>query len=156
MVEARAGTPESPNPQSTAVFFGHPAALLQTPAAHRRSIRETPASASASTFCSLIYAVDASFRDWSVAMSAYLNENAADGFCACGLPLHYTDPIVQAFVEGVIRERGPNVIATIGGRAVEVPRHFIALHGLDNLDPEAMGFPFVAAPTTRRLRSALP
>jgi hypothetical protein len=60
--------------------------------------------------------------------------------CACGLPLHYLDPIVRAFVEHVIDERGPNVVATIGGRAFEVPRHYIALHGLDDVDTEALGF----------------
>lgn len=58
--------------------------------------------------------------------------------CACGRPLHYSDPAVEAFVAGVIRERGPNIVATIAGQPWEIPRHYIALHGLDDVDPEAL------------------
>ncbi len=71
---------------------------------------------------------------------------AVEERCACGRVLHYPDSSVRAFVESVIRERGPNVIATIDDRAVAIPRHYIALHGLDDVDPDRLGFPVVDPP----------
>lgn len=50
--------------------------------------------------------------------------------CSCGQPLHYTRPDMQAIVERLIGELGPNVCVQIGIDAYMVPRHFIALHGL--------------------------
>lgn len=51
--------------------------------------------------------------------------------CPCGLPLHYSSADSQAHVESVIAKKGPVVtIAIMGGRTFKVPRHYIALHGL--------------------------
>ena len=67
----------------------------------------------------------------------------ADVLCACGLPLHYRDSTTRAIVESAIRERGPDVIATIDGRDYAIPRHYLALHcagGLDGIEPARLGF----------------
>lgn len=55
--------------------------------------------------------------------------------CPCGEPLHYRTPGMQTVVEDLIRAVGPTVPVTVGNRTWEVPRHYIALHGLraDNL-----------------------
>lgn len=49
--------------------------------------------------------------------------------CACGHPLHYSDPKAQELVERQIAELGNCVTVTLlTGRRFHVPRHFIALH----------------------------
>lgn len=49
--------------------------------------------------------------------------------CACGRPLHYTDPKIRYYVEKMVAELGPEVTISIAGfGAWKVPRHFIALH----------------------------
>ena len=58
--------------------------------------------------------------------------------CACGLPLHYSSPIVRAQVERMIAAAGgkPDVVVTVTSRFGRptrrflVQRHYIALHGL--------------------------
>jgi hypothetical protein len=50
--------------------------------------------------------------------------------CACGQPLHYSDPAIQALVERLIARLGPEIPVQVGARAWRVPRHYIALHGL--------------------------
>jgi hypothetical protein len=51
--------------------------------------------------------------------------------CACGHPLHYTDPELQEVVEQQIAQLGESIrIALPSGRKFMVPRHFIALHGV--------------------------
>ncbi len=85
----------------------------------------------------------------AAAGSAYSDDGVRiDTHCACGLPLHYDDPLVQGVVEATIRERGTHVIATIEGRAFAIPRHYLALHcaaGLDGLDPAQLGFAEITA-----------
>lgn len=68
--------------------------------------------------------------------------------CACGRPLHYSDPMVRRFVERQIEEHGERVKVSCGGRAWLVPRHFIALHGLKAKElgtPALPGFEEIAA-----------
>lgn len=52
--------------------------------------------------------------------------------CACGRPLHYSDPNVRRHVERLIRMLGENArVRRMGDKRVWlVPRHYIALHGL--------------------------
>lgn len=52
--------------------------------------------------------------------------------CACGRPLHYTDPYVRAIVEELIADLGPDITVREleTGRAWRIPRHYIALHGI--------------------------
>jgi hypothetical protein len=58
--------------------------------------------------------------------------------CACGRPLHYTDPEAERHVTELVAKLGPliSVTVTIHGRIRQwkVPRHFIALHGLKAKD----------------------
>jgi len=59
--------------------------------------------------------------------------------CACGKPLHYSDPAKQAEVEEFIQlVKKPNVLVYVreGGmlRYFIVQRHYIALHGLTGSD----------------------
>jgi hypothetical protein len=53
-------------------------------------------------------------------------------FCACGGPLHYSDPHNRELVERQIAELGEcvSVINIATKRTFMVPRHFIALHGI--------------------------
>lgn len=66
--------------------------------------------------------------------------------CACGRPLHYRDPQIQAAVERLIAALGPTIRVTVGGRSWEVPRHYIALHGLKAAELPFLGFPEVEEP----------
>lgn len=60
--------------------------------------------------------------------------------CACGRPLHYTDPKVEAFMERMVKEHGEFIeVETPDGRW-KVQRHFIALHGLHADDLPKLGF----------------
>jgi hypothetical protein len=56
----------------------------------------------------------------------------AEPMCACGLPLHYSDPAKQHSVQLLVDRLGPDVTIQVAGtaHAWRVPRHFIALHGL--------------------------
>lgn len=53
-----------------------------------------------------------------------------NNLCHCGQPLHYSSPAIQASVERIIAERGEKVEVSARGRTWLVPRHYIALHGL--------------------------
>jgi hypothetical protein len=50
--------------------------------------------------------------------------------CACGLPLHYSDPNIQAIVQKIVDSFGECVIVACGDKSFRVNRHYIALHGL--------------------------
>lgn len=60
--------------------------------------------------------------------------------CHCGKPLHYSDPQVQVMMERLITELGPIIVVTLGSDSWEVPRHYIALHGLRAEDLPNLGF----------------
>jgi len=65
-----------------------------------------------------------------------LMENDDDEKCACGLPLHYSDPGIRMLVEATIASAGgdPYITVTVNHRSWRVQRHFIALHGLNAKD----------------------
>lgn len=50
--------------------------------------------------------------------------------CACGRPLHYTDPDVEEMVRALVAMNGEYVTVMVGSRIWLVQRHYIALHGL--------------------------
>lgn len=75
--------------------------------------------------------------------------------CACGQPLHYTDPAIQRAVEKQIADLGENVKVSTTRGTWSVPRHYIALHGLNAaaLPDLARDFGFVKDATPRSQRS---
>jgi hypothetical protein len=50
--------------------------------------------------------------------------------CACGLPLHYTDPAVREMIERTVARGGEFVKVYSRHRVYLVQRHYMALHGL--------------------------
>jgi hypothetical protein len=50
--------------------------------------------------------------------------------CACGEPLHYTDPTIEGQVTKLVEDLGETVSIRLGARRWAVPRHYIALHGI--------------------------
>jgi hypothetical protein len=64
--------------------------------------------------------------------------------CACGKPLHYSNPELLAAMEALITRLGPEIVVTTPTGSWKVPRHYIALHGLkaDELSTvgERLGF----------------
>lgn len=50
--------------------------------------------------------------------------------CACGEPLHYRDPHNEQIISEYVASYGATVKVVVGGRAWQVPRHYIALHGI--------------------------
>ena len=51
--------------------------------------------------------------------------------CPCGQPLHYTNDKVQHYIQDLIDILGSTVDVTVNGRTWAVPRHYIALHGIN-------------------------
>jgi hypothetical protein len=66
--------------------------------------------------------------------------------CHCGQPLHYTDARVRAHVERMIEKIGEFVPVTVGTRTWRVPRHWIALHGLQGVTIAELGFEEIKLP----------
>jgi hypothetical protein len=64
--------------------------------------------------------------------------------CACGRPLHYTDPSIKRAVQKLIDRLGADVVVTVGDQSWAVQRHYIALHGLKAADLSTLGFPRAA------------
>ena len=56
--------------------------------------------------------------------------------CACGKPLHYSDPRAREFVERCIAEQGDCLVVRCNGKAYRVQRHYLALHGVKAVDLE--------------------
>jgi hypothetical protein len=50
--------------------------------------------------------------------------------CACGLPLHYTNPKNEAYMIALVATQGETIAVAVDRRLWKVPRHYIALHGL--------------------------
>ena len=50
--------------------------------------------------------------------------------CACGQPLHYSDPEKQKLVELIVQDKGEYIDVTVGHTTYLVQRHYLALHGL--------------------------
>lgn len=53
--------------------------------------------------------------------------------CLCGRLLHYTDEAQRKMVRRINKIRGPFVQVKFEGVTYDVPRHFMALHGKDQL-----------------------
>lgn len=68
---------------------------------------------------------------------------AEDELCPCGRPLHYATASHRRYVERLVRQLGPTIPVTVGGRTWIVPRHYIALHGLKAVELPTLGFPEV-------------
>jgi hypothetical protein len=60
--------------------------------------------------------------------------------CACGRPLHYIDPSVEAQVRRMVANLGEYATVAVGGRKWKVQRHYIALHGLKAQELPTLGF----------------
>lgn len=56
--------------------------------------------------------------------------------CACGRPLHYTNPANREIVERMIESAGGDqcVTVSVGRRRWRVQRHYIALHGISAVE----------------------
>lgn len=76
----------------------------------------------------------------------------SDERCLCGLALHYTDPNAERAVRRLIAIHGETVIVGTSEGMWRVPRHFIALHGINANDLPALArrFGFEAVPVTGR------
>lgn len=65
--------------------------------------------------------------------------------CGCGEALHYTDSEVQAAVQALVDRLGATVLVKSTQGAWHVPRHYIALHGVEAKElqqvAERYGFP---------------
>lgn len=66
--------------------------------------------------------------------------------CHCGQPIHYACKAVQRLVEKMILEQGEfiDVVAAPSGKRYKVPRHYIALHGLNFTNLDELGFEVVS------------
>lgn len=60
--------------------------------------------------------------------------------CHCGLPLHYSDENTKKQVERLIEKKGWYLPVTVGNKSYLVPRHYIALHGLNAITLDSLGF----------------
>jgi hypothetical protein len=60
--------------------------------------------------------------------------------CYCGNPLHYTDENLKKQVEDMIKKLGTHIDIVCMNKTYRVPRHFIALHGLNACDLDILGF----------------
>jgi hypothetical protein len=63
--------------------------------------------------------------------------------CHCGKPLHYTDEKVRERVEEIIKKSGTHVEITCNNITYNVPRHYIALHGVTAKLLDTYGFEVV-------------
>lgn len=63
-------------------------------------------------------------------------------FCACGKPLHYSNPAMRMVIDRLITDCGTqDVTVRIGNRTWIVQRHYIALHGLKARELPNLKFP---------------
>lgn len=62
----------------------------------------------------------------------------SDSLCPCGKPLHYTDPSLRAWVDDLVRTIGPCIRVKTPFGTYMVPRHYIALHGLEGNEVHRM------------------
>lgn len=64
--------------------------------------------------------------------------------CPCGQPLHYPNATTRSYIEDLIRTLGRTQIVTTPDGSWEVPRHYIALHGIKAVElptvAEKLGF----------------
>lgn len=62
--------------------------------------------------------------------------------CHCGLPLHYTNPQIEAYMNNQVNQFGEFIIIECieNSKKYKVQRHYIALHGLMGKDLGELGF----------------
>lgn len=60
--------------------------------------------------------------------------------CHCGRPLHYGNPGLEAYVNEMVAMLGERVEVSVDRRTWLVPRHYIALHGLQAEALPSLGF----------------
>lgn len=62
------------------------------------------------------------------------------GYCACGQPLHYSDPALHARVDRFARDLGDTIAVTYDGvdGYFRVQRHYLALHGIKGAELQAL------------------
>lgn len=60
--------------------------------------------------------------------------------CHCGKELHYSSDATKKFVNEMIKHLGEFVDITTPDGTYEVPRHFIALHGIKGNEVSSLGF----------------
>jgi hypothetical protein len=67
--------------------------------------------------------------------------------CACGHPLHYRDPATERAVRQLVAHLGPDIQITTPAGTWLVPRHYVALHGISEVElpqlADRLGFPRV-------------
>lgn len=73
------------------------------------------------------------------------NDRDRQDMCACGEPLHYTRPDIEAAMRRLVAKRGElQKITVMGIGEWMVPRHYIALHGIKGSElpelAERLGF----------------
>lgn len=62
--------------------------------------------------------------------------------CACGQPLHYTSDLAEAYVRAQVTKLGETVLVTTFNGSWKVPRHYIALHGLKEVELPAFAIKY--------------
>lgn len=70
--------------------------------------------------------------------AAILMVSFATEMCACGRPLHYSDPACKVVIDDFVRRLGSDQIVEIEGQKYHVQRHYIALHGLKAAEIESL------------------
>lgn len=60
--------------------------------------------------------------------------------CHCGRPLHYSDPFNEQLMMRVVERHGEMVRVQTQNGTWLVQRHYIALHGLKEVDVAQLGF----------------
>ena len=97
-----------------------------------------------SGFNSQIFCAAGAFARAASTIIARMEEkDASVKMCACGKPLHYSSPVLQAMVQDFVDRLGEDINVIAGGRCWRVPRHFIALHGIKASELSKLGFPEV-------------
>lgn len=60
--------------------------------------------------------------------------------CYCGKPLHYSRPEIKEQIDKLIAKLGTHVDIICENKTYRVPRHYIALHGVNACDLDSLGF----------------
>lgn len=70
-----------------------------------------------------------------------VNPNPEPGYCACGEKLHYTDPEKAKRVQELVDQLGEFIeVVDSKHRRFRVQRHYIALHGIKEVDLAELSF----------------
>lgn len=70
-----------------------------------------------------------------------VNPTPEVGMCACGKKLHYTDPEKQKRCQELVDQLGEFIeVVDSKHRRFKVQRHYIALHGIKEVDLAELGF----------------